>query len=57
MENTNIEIGNGHQWATVTTNDSAHGVSVSIGSLLYDDEGRAYLLAFQGETELRLYVA
>lgn len=46
----------GHEWATVATIDGEKSISVSIGRLLYDEEGRAYLLAFDGDEERRLYL-
>ena len=51
-----IEKVHGHPWAQVQTLDGEHQISVSIGRLLYDEEGSPYLLAFQGAEEKRLYL-
>ena len=45
-----------HPWATVQTLDGSHAVQVSISRLLYDEDGKAYLLAFKEEEEKRLYI-
>ena len=60
-----IEYAHEHPWATVSTKDGDYSVIVSLSSLLYDEEGQAYMLAFYtpaGEPncetrELRLYLS
>jgi len=55
-ENKTIQVINGHTWAEVATLDGAISVSVSLSNLLWDTEGKAYLLVFKDGLELRLYV-
>ena len=52
-----IEYAHEHPWATVKTPDGKHEVSVSLTSLLYDEEGGIYLLVHQHPfQERRLYI-
>ena len=46
----------GCPWIDVSTQDETKSISVDVGNLHYDEDGGVYLLAFQGETELRLYL-
>lgn len=56
-ESPQIEYAHGHPWATVATIDKSTTISMSLSNLLYNEEGNIYLLAFQGEKELRFYIS
>lgn len=51
-----IEYANNHPWALVSTPDGQESISVSIGRLSFDEDGRAYVFAFVGDCERRMYL-
>lgn len=57
-----ITYSHGHPWADVKTADGDYSLSVSLTRLHYDEDGRAYLLAFytpkgtDNAQERRLYI-
>ena len=51
-----IHYAHGNPWATVASPASEKEVIVCLTNLLYDQEGRLYLLAFEGDVERRLYL-
>lgn len=51
----NIEYVHGNPWVSLSTADGEETISVSIGRALWDEDGRAYVLAFVGEDERRMY--
>lgn len=44
-------------WVVVATTDKSVTVNVAVGNLYWDQDGDPYLLAFEGERELRMYPA
>ena len=51
-----IHYAHGNPWATVASPNGEAEVIVCLTNLLYDQEGRIYLLAFEGDVERRLYL-
>ena len=51
-----IHYAHGNPWADVAAPNGETEVMVCLTNLLYDQEGRLYLLAFEGDVERRLYL-
>ena len=51
-----IHYAHGNPWATVAAPNGETEVMVCLTSLLYDEDGNVYLLAFEGDVERRLYL-
>ena len=51
-----IHYAHEHPWATVAAPGGEKAVIVSLTSLLYDEEGRLYLLVLEDGAEHRLYL-